>query len=276
MITNGIKPVKKDHRDRSFHRTFGATVPPIFPESFNIDNGFGFPDQNADGLFEGCTGYSQSEICMDEDKQKYLPSYTYDKTLFMEGQERGQPCNFRDSLKSLILWGPSTDGTDYSASKNRRGAYYMLEKNSGLDWFDTFRQTLLVNVSGPRSISVASPWFSQWSGSNVGPEGVLITLSDYSWQFGHNWKNPGWETVGAVPYVLGKTWQGPNYGHQGWARFSRENINAIMEVPGAAAAIVFKEDPANPDDVQLVKLTILDWVESYTRILLSRLGKLFS
>src|SRR6267154_5967863 len=110
MIGNGVKPVKRDHRDFSATRTFGGFVHLTFPENYSCDNGGGFPDHNADGLPEGCTGFTQAELCRDEDMLEFLPRYTYDKTLLMEGSQEGEGCDIRDSLNSTILYGVLAKG----------------------------------------------------------------------------------------------------------------------------------------------------------------------
>lgn len=268
MPINGVKPVKRDHRDRSATRTLGASSIAVFPNSFSVDNSFGFPDQDADGLPEGCTGYAQANVCADEDGVQYVPKYTYDQTLAMEGSKEGVGCDIRDSLKSTILYGVSKDGVN---GGNNRAAYYVIEQNAGLDWFDSLRNILYANRSGNRSISMASPWFSQWSGSAVGPSGIVVAPPSYTWNFGHNWKACGWTTIGGVPYIVGKTWQGPDFGDHGYCYFSREIINALMKVNGSGAFLLFREDPANPEDVKLVKLNWLDYFGSYIRYLLGKL-----
>src|SRR5882672_11558338 len=105
-MKHGVTPLKPDHRDYSFKRTFGTVAPQTLPDEYNCDAVFGFPDQNAEGYPYGCTGYCQSELCQDEDGTRYKPDYTYHKTQFMEGtvgQEVG--CDMRDSLKSTIVYG---------------------------------------------------------------------------------------------------------------------------------------------------------------------------
>ena len=84
MIKNGLLKLKKDHRDYSFARTFGAVVLQ-FPDEYSCDAGLTMPDQNLDGLPYGCTGYTQSELCQDEDVVAYNPKYTYDKSRIMSG-----------------------------------------------------------------------------------------------------------------------------------------------------------------------------------------------
>lgn len=125
MIRHGTSPVRKDHRNYSFNRTFGTTLQ--LPDEYNVDAGFGFPDQNAEGYPYGCTGYTQSELCQDQDGARYKPPYTYGKSLFMEGEEGQQVgCTITDSLKSLIVYGPQgiDETTDQQAATHRRGQYF--------------------------------------------------------------------------------------------------------------------------------------------------------
>ena len=139
MIKSGVTPVKKDHRDYSFHRTFGG-VTPNFANSLDLDAGLTMPDQETDGLGYGCTGYAQSELCVDEDKIIYYPKFTYDQTLMMEGITPSDPnfekigCDVRDSLNSTIVYGLQAVGeTGSQALNHRRGAYYNVDLAQGMD-----------------------------------------------------------------------------------------------------------------------------------------------
>ncbi len=103
MIQTGVR-CNPDHRDYSHTKTFGSIT--SFPEEFNTDLGVTNPNQNAEGLPFGCTGYTQAEVCSDQDGTIYKPSYTYLKTQMMEGTT-GQNigCDIRDSLKSTNVYG---------------------------------------------------------------------------------------------------------------------------------------------------------------------------
>ena len=164
MIKTGVNPVKKDHRDYSFHRTFGG-VTPTFTDSLNLDAGLTMPDQETDGLGYGCTGYAQSELCVDEDKIVYFPKFTYDQTLLMESITPSDPnfekvgCDVRDSLNSTIVYGLQAVGEiGAQALNHRRGAYYNVDLAQGMDWFDSLRNCLVLNQ---RSISIATPWYQR-------------------------------------------------------------------------------------------------------------------
>ena len=272
-MKNGVYPVKKDHRQYSFTRTFGNIETEDFHKDFNLDAGLTNPDQNKEGYPYGCTGYTQTDIATDEDGVIYQPSFTYDKTLFMEGYTgRMAGCDIKDSLKSTVIYGllPAL-GLDERDSTANRAAYYQIEKFVGLDWFDSLRKTLLINKENKRSISMASSWYPEWTGTNVNSTGIVHAPTNWSWVSGHNYKISGWKTIDGIPYLIVKSWQGNTFGDNGWCYFSRELTNNLMEVYGTGAFINIKSDMHNPNDVKLIKVTILDWVQSYTRILLSRI-----
>lgn len=256
MIQTGVQPIVKDHRDRSYPRTFGSVR--SFPTDFNTDTGLTLPDQNADGYPNGCTGYTQSELCTDEDKQVYDPAYTYSKTLFIMGAKDGDPCDMRSSLKSTIIYGVKLKGNDTdNPYAHRRGAYYNVTDETGLDTFDDIRSALLSNNY---SVSIATPWYLEWD-SMAGVNGIISMVGSQitSW---HNWKICGWKTIDGAPYLIGKTWQGNSVGLGGWMYFSREVINAVMEISGTGA---YTLAPATPANLQNIKSTFLEWILSYLR-----------
>lgn len=264
-IQNGAKPLKRDSRDYSFHRTFGSLI--SFEENFNADAGFTMPDQNTDGYPFGCTGYTTSEICADYDKRMYDPVYTYKKTLLIEGQEVDGPCDIRDSLKSARVYGVLPKGMppdDTVAAQYRRGSYYRIEKTS--DWFDSIRSSLYMNKA---SVSVGTPWFPEWSVTNKGRiTGVINTdTTGLSW---HNWKVSGWKTIDGVPYLIGKTWQGNDYGDDGLAYFSREVVNRVFDISGSCAFVLL---PYTPKDIVTVKTSMLEVVIDYLQRILDIMKK---
>lgn len=248
---DGVLKIKPDHRNYSAH-TFGATF--AFPTELNLDAGFGFPDQNALGLPEGCTAFAQSELCQDEDKAQYQPKYTYEKTIFMMGIPDGQPCDMPTSLKSTKVYGVlgKDETTDLEASKHIRGAYYQVEKNG--DWFDGIRSAMTLNKC---SVSVATQWFGSFE--RVGKDGIVSNIfsTDFSW---HNYAVKGWKIINGETYLIVKSWQGSFFGDDGYCYFSRSVINRLLEVSGSGAFIVAPYDPSN---VQTVKLGILQTILSY-------------
>lgn len=262
-MKTGVQKVRKDHRDYSFPRTFGATN--TFPDSFDLDAGFGFPDQNEDGLPEGCTGYTQASICEDEDKAHYKPSYTYDQTRRMAGTYP-QPvaCDIRTALKSTIVYGVQGifETTDGQAGIHRRGAYYNVVDSPDLDAFDDIRSAIFTNT---RSVSMATPWYHEWQ--NIGGNGIVPypMTPPATW---HNWKVSGWKMINGQPYLIGKSWQGKTYGDGGRHYVSRETVNKIMAVQGSGAFTVRRATPA---DYATVKLSMLQTALSYCYMLLAKL-----
>ena len=268
-MKNGVLKVVPSHKNYSLHRTFGSIAPEQFTEN-NFDAGFPVPDQDAQGLPFGCTGYSQSNLAQDEDKTQYVPKYTYDQTLAEEGIFPDSPnfeqvgCSITDSLNSTIVYGlQPVDGTD-TPLDHRRGAYYQVEQVDGLDWFDSIRSALQQNQ---RSISVCTPWYNSFA---TPFNGVLRAPGTYDTTFAswHDWVCCGWTTIQGVPYLICKSWQGTGYGINGFCYISREIINQLLSVSGTGAFTVAPYVGAN---VQNVELTILQTVISYLRQILALL-----
>lgn len=271
QLKNGIRPIKKDSRDLSFHRTFGALVS-IFPENYDCDAGLGCPDQNNDGFPEGCSGYTQSELCQDEDGMKYKPSFTYLKTLQMEGQTDQGPCDLRDSLKSLQVFGVQgkDETTDAQAMSHKRGKYFDVFDGSGKDAFDSIRSSILQNALEKRSVSVGTPWFPEFTltpSNGIVPIPRDYSLNRASW---HNWKISGWKTIYGIPYLIGKPWVGDGRGDKGFFYFRREIINALFAINGSAGFTIRK---FVPEDVQTVKLSLAQTLLSYFRMVLALIQK---
>lgn len=268
-MNNGTRPVKPDHRDYSFHRTFGSVGSLDLPAEYNCDAGFGMPNQNTDGFPNGCTGYTQTEICQDEDALRYNPAFTYMMTRMMEGTYP-QPvgCDVRDSLKSTITYGVQapTETTGSQAFVHHRGQYYNIEQVDGMDWFDSIRSALWVNRLERRSASVATIWYPDWendmstSGMLPMPENINIPANDASW---HNYKICGWTSIGGYQYLITKSWQGDTYGNKGWAYFSREVIDAVLSVSQTAA---FTVALARDVPIQTVELGIIGTIISYFQL----------
>ncbi len=294
MIKHGLKPIQRDVRDRSFQKTFtpvpwhkrlfGGTIP-VLQDNFSVDSGLTMPDQNVDGLFLGCTAYAQLELCTDQDGIIYDDyKFQYDKTLAFEGVfDETQGCDIRDSLKMICTIGPKKKGDDNSADSyaKRRGAYYSLELYSGLDWFDTIRHTIETNFQLNKlkcSVSIGTPWFAEFEpigngNGKVVSDGlisdipVVEDINNLDW---HNWKIAGCITIQGQAYLLAKTWQGKNYGSNGWVYFSRNAINAIMTIKFTGA---FTVAPLNTVSPQTIQKTLAEVVIQWMNVIISLFQK---
>lgn len=258
-----------DHRDKELHRTFGAVsgMVQMQPLEYNYDAGFGVPNQNTDGYPNGCTGYAQSSIAEDADKQSYLPAYTYEKTLQMQGLPMGSPCDIRTSMKSTIVYGVERpeDQEDTEAEAHRQGPYFNVDRVSGMDWFDSLRLALRNNPG--RSISMATPWFREFEQPDT--DGIVPSLftGDPSSAVWHNHKISGETNVRGLPYLLDASWQGPNIGDRGWLKFGRSTINQLMAISGTEA---FLRRPAGDMTPQRIQLALWEEILSRIALFLSR------
>lgn len=262
---NGLKPIPRDPRDLSFHRTFGGFTPPDLPAEFSVDNGMTMPDQIADKLYFGCTGYSQNELCSDQDGVVYDDyEFTYRKTLEKAGiytLDRG--CDMRDSLSVLIVFGPRKKG-EGDTYAHRRGRYYTVEVQS-FDWFDSIRSVMYTNWISNQikvAVSIGTPWFREFDIMHVPSTGIVPTVftgdpSQLAW---HNWAIKGWKVINGETFLVGKTWQGKNVGDKGWYYFRRETINAVMKIRGTAA---FTVAPRRPGDEATIKKTITEFLIAF-------------
>lgn len=284
-MESGLKPVYRDNRDVDFARTFGAVAQ--FQDELNVDSG-GFPDQNKDGNPFECTGYSIADVAKDKQGKEFNPSYTYAKTLLISGT-KGPGADMRDALKSSKVYGllpdektptelvdsPENINSDYTrwpvaldleANKYRNGKYANIQPLNG-DWFDGIRSAIQMNES---SVILGTPWFREWVGSRVPSHGIIFrkpTRSPDSW---HAWKVSGWKQINGEPYLLAKSWQGPNVGDDGFLYFSREAINDLWKVYGTQGFTVVK---ALPEDALTIKLDIMATLVTFLVRMLTRLGK---
>ena len=265
-IQHGVLPVIKRHTNYSA-RTFGGVVPLTYTD-FNLDAGFGFPDQNAEGLPEACTGFTQSELCQDEDKAQYDPRDTYTRTLLLENARQGSPCSVYDSLRVVINPGPKGKNEITNTGLHKRNAYYMIEENSADpgNWFDSVISTMEVTQ---RAISLATPWFPVFE--SIGPNGIMPEVFPLVWQLGvpgHNHKICGVKMINGLPYLVDKTWQGPNYGDHGYNYWSRTAFNNLMKIGGSGAFMVSTQPVSG--QILTVHMPFWEYVASVLRQLFTK------
>lgn len=254
MLKNGTGPTKQSHKDYS-HRSFGAVSVP-FPPEYNTDAGLDMPDQNAVGLPYGCTDETQSEISNDLVQQNKTSPFTLDAVT--QANQRGG-YDVRESLK----WCLPSD----ILHPNRLGwitAFFNIEA-IGQDYFDAVRDAMVSGGTEKRSVSVGTPWYPIFE--TVTSTGILAIPANFqdsnlTW---HNWKICGWKTINDQVYLVGKSWQGPNYGDKGYCYFSRPLFNQLMNVPGSVA---FTATTGVLPPISTISVTWLQWLISYAKNLL--------
>lgn len=258
-IMNGVHPNTYDLRDYSFERTFGTTEPQVFPDEYNADIGFGFPNQNLEGYPNGCTGYTQSELGQDEIGIPFDPAFVYNNTLDIEGTPPGSPCQIRNSFKATRIYGLKPKSGADDPLTYRRGSFFDVDKVG--DYFDGARNALWMNRIHHRTISVGSPWY--WV--SVGSDGILKDFKITGNAPWHNWKIAGWTTIKGKPYLLVKAWIGPTWADHGYGYMSRDIFNHLMSISGT---FLYTQANASPEDIRTIKIDILEFaVDLYKRLL---------
>lgn len=252
-IKQGTKPTKVSHKDYS-HRSFGAIRVP-FPPEYNTDAGLDMPDQNAQGLEFGCTDETQSQLTNDlvqkEDTNPWqLEAITHANRL--------GGYDVRDALTWCLPPDP--------LHPKRLGwitGFFNIEA-IGQDMFDAVRTAMVSGATEKRSVSVGTKWFPVFE--NVDTTGILqmpnFSDSNYTW---HNWKICGWKTINDQVYLIGKSWQGPQYGDKGYCYFSRPLFNQLMAVKGSVA---FTATKGVLPPISTISVTWLQWLLSWGRNLL--------
>lgn len=252
-MEHGTGPVAKDKRDYDYHKTFGTVSVPAFPENFSIDAGLTMPNQEADGLPFGCTSYTSSDLCTDEDGLTY-DDYSYLYHLTPPGTD-SEGREMRAALSTICKYGPKNKNGTVGP---KRTAYFNIKASGIIDAFDAVRVAIYSTQDEKRGVSAATPWF----GGFFGPIASTATF-DPAYASWHNHAIKGWKTINGVPYLLSKPWQGPNYGDKGWVYFSREVWNQLMKIDGSAAFTLSK---VAPGDIQTVGV---EWVRNLVAFLLS-------
>lgn len=260
MLQNGVHKVQKDFRDYDFikSRRMAGFIPDTagLPENFSVDANLWQPSQNAMGLPYGCTGMTQADLCSNMDGVLYDPYWIYDSTFpndRTQGRELRQVLKFvcKNPLKRYLATGEGRP----------RKAFFSVNSSRNIDWFDAIRIAIWVNQHEKRAVSCATPWFPEWQ--NVDKTGILKPPSKYKWdQMGHNWSCPGWKTIYGQPYLIVKSWQGDQYGDNGFAYMDRKMANNVFGMWNSAAFTL-----ADDDSVATVDKNVIDILVNFIRTL---------
>lgn len=251
-LKSGVLPNEYDLRDHSQEQTFGAVAPLEIPLEYNADLALDFPDQNADGYPNGCSGYTQTETGQDEYGIPFHHPHLYEKTIEYFGYPPGSPVKIRDSLKASSIFGLKPRKGDVDPTNFRRGKYFDVDKVG--DYFDGARSALWTHRLFNRTISAGGPW--QWT-KTLG-DGMMRffdkTATGGVW---HNFKICGWKTIKGKPYLIIKAWLGPEWGDKGYGYMSREIFNKLMSVSGT---FMYIQANAKPEDIKNIKLDIYELI----------------
>ena len=242
-LQGGLRPTY-DKRDYSFFPSFGAVIPPTIPDFYNVDVGLWNPSQNDMGLPFGCTSFTQTDLCIDQD------GILYDVNLLEQVTQSNAKggLDVRESLKA-------------AKKVFKRTAFFQILPTGTLDYFDSIRIAMLFTREEKRAVSAATQWYGAFL-SHVAQEpngsytqtqlidGILFNVfgpkvktneQPYSW---HNWSIKGWKLIDGQLYFICKPWMGEKWADKGFAYMSREVANKLFANRYAGAFTLTKR-PAN-------------------------------
>ncbi len=255
-MINGTRPIKRAPR-KCFHKKFGGVMPESVPD-FNLDVGLWMPNQDDDNAPTECVGYEMADIMTDLTKIVQNPDFAYSAALFMEStQPSDGGADFHAGMEALVIMGSMSQNfarftakstselycanwsnwtvteKRQAALKGQNGVYNALGNGSA------FNSILSCLAVGKVSVSVGTPWFPEWE--QVGKDGILpmpnlnnVDFNSLPW---HNWGLKGKKTIGQ-PMLIGKSWQGSNYGDSGFHYITPDVLNAILDINGTGAMTV--------------------------------------
>lgn len=260
-IRNGAKPIVPNPKQISFPITFGTVHAADLPDFFSADAKLTMPDQVADGLPFGCTGYMTCELAVNEESMLFRPGFNYDRAREMAdvaGQDVG--VEIKTALKAATVYGLEMLNGAGDPLDNRRAPYSEVHPHNGLDYFDSIRSAMLVafQKDGKKhAVGVGTPWLPEWS--QIGSDGIIPSIYTYDGIPDHfNWHAYCFVACGIVQgelRLIAKTWQGFNYGNGGYSSYNREQVNKIFDEWGTG---VFMQLKAKPEDYKRIQYTIIE------------------
>lgn len=258
----GLLPIKrKDHRTYDFHATFGSVDIDTIPREFNFDVSGKFPDQNAEGLPQACTAYTENDIASNDDKVGYFddPLFTYNNTKNMLGLTGQVPVDLMTALKSGTVFGVKKKvETPDQALTHRRSPYFIVKGG-----FDGLVSAMWKKQGG---LSIGTPWLMSFN--SVASDGLIPAFTaPKSFSSGHCWEACGVKIIDNFPHIICKPWKGLTFGDHGYCYLNRKQIDDLLGIPGSGA---FGQKHAEPEDIRAVKMSVIETLISWLQVLLGK------
>jgi hypothetical protein len=231
-----------DHRRYDFHRTFkkhveaalgavGGQIPDFeLPLYSNPNQNEPDPYWPRPALPNGCTGFAQAHVAEADLGQPVNPYVLYKDTLVISGGKDGDPATLEQSFRAGTVYGVKVkDEADTTVPAHRLAPYFEVKPKPGQDSFDAILEAVYANQ---HPVSVGTTWPSGFE--NVGPDGLQTVIATV-WIGGHDHCFIGKKTIGGVERLIDLSWNGENWGDRGRSYFTREQVNAMMKIPGSDA-----------------------------------------
>src|SRR5665213_1079275 len=230
MIRNGIKPLIKQPR-KIFAHEFGGTL--SVPD-FNLDSGLWNPSQDALGMPTECTSFFIADTFTDLNKKLYYPGFSYGATMFTENiQPTIEGANPLAALQSAVIAGvlPQNSAPQRNTeledanwaswqpfSKTTALLNVAVDVHNALGYADAFTSILSTIWTGQVTVALCTPWYAEFE--QTGADGIMPmpanvnNVADLPW---HCWAAKGQKTINGKPCGIGKSWQGPSFGDNGFS-----------------------------------------------------------
>lgn len=274
LASTGLIMPKRDRRDFSYKKYFGAGLPLEIPD-FEVGTQFPVKDQ---GVSDACTAFALASVSEDQEEKELEPAYGFAKTKQIMGSWQSWGADPRSALKSVINYGSlevgvspysfQTNGRNFCADwknwdPNLDGVAKIHRKHSFMtldgqgDLFDSIRSIMYQHKDSDRtSAFVGIYWQPEWT---YAPGGVVEHYGpDRS--LGHALKIVGQKTIDGIPYLKVKNSWNVAVGDAGYYYFSREVANNLVFAYG-----VFD---ISPETVKRETWTLLDYFVNWLRKLI--------
>lgn len=271
LLPGGMCIPTLDHRDRDFLKSFkfAGAAAPKFPDEYDTDAGLWMPNQNEiNPEFPntgpqpyGCTNFVSGDISADLDGILKDPA-------IIEAITGANAAGGYDIRKSLLV----------AKKLGWITGFYNVQAYAPLDYFDAICLASFSGLPEKRSVSMGTPWYSDWQAAATGsikrPDGTydmavgqtprpfmpMPSSLDYTGIGWHNWKVGGWKTVNGTPWLKAKPLEGNKVGDGGWIYFDRATINAVM---GLKYTIAFTATHMTPHSIYKIDMALFDKFYSF-------------
>lgn len=250
----GLKKLKRDRRDFSHHKTFGATPLPTLPATYllisTILNQGGLPH---------CTAYAACSAREPQAKLQFDPEWYF----MQEGEVNGEVFADGYDLRVAMATGVKRGFKPLQGDLTREPRYfcedsYFSALDGQYDVFDNVRSAMWLAQEEKRCALLGTMWYKEWLFS---PDGVVQekyqTLSPMGL---HAVKGAGWTdrvqsgkiiSIEGTPYLAVQNSFGKGYGDGGVFYFPRAVVNREF-VEGAYVWRML------PTDVKVKTVGIID------------------
>lgn len=269
-------PKRSESKRQSVHAVFGSVSQ--FPSSYLAGNQ-DFTNQNSDNRPNECTAYSIQDGVTSVQKINISRDFQYFKTLQIENDATDKEVSMDTAFEvpssvGVLLTTQEPSGlAQMPESQIAESQVWPLSLYTqttkipisipvvpapGQDWYDAIKSALMQGKTWNGIVSVGTQWSNDFE--NVGSSGIL-TDNPANLYWGHCHNYCGWEVnEDGIERLNDKTWQGPNYGKNGWDFASRILVNKLMGAYGAQARLFMNQSSPVLEKQNLI-MVLIDYIQ---------------